>query len=54
MFSEAQISHKGAILLDLLRQPYSAFFDFSDPRSLAGLRRICEREGLPLPHPDDI
>lgn len=43
-----------AAVLDLLRQPYFAFFDFSDPRSLTGLRRICEREGLPLPHPNDI
>jgi hypothetical protein len=40
-------------LLAGLKQPYSAFFDFSSPESLAGLEKICREEGLPRPDRDD-
>jgi hypothetical protein len=43
-----------ASVLDLLQRPFSEFFDFSDPRSLANLRRICEINSIPLPRPDDV
>jgi hypothetical protein len=39
--------------IDLLRRPYSAFFDYGDPHSLSSLARICDAEGLPVPQPDD-
>ncbi len=28
-------------LVDLLRRPFGAFFDYSDPRSLSRLQRLC-------------
>ncbi len=40
-------------LIDLLLRPFGAFFDYNDPRSLAGLRRICEAEGLGVPGPEE-
>ncbi|MCX6552923.1 MAG: hypothetical protein NTY02_18290, partial [Acidobacteria bacterium] len=43
-----------ADVIDLLRRPYGAFFDFSDPYSVGRLHRICEAEGLPIPGPGDI
>jgi hypothetical protein len=41
-------------VIDLLRKPYSAFFDFSNPWSLAHLKKLCDTSNLPLPRPDDI
>lgn len=43
-----------ADIIEILRKPYSAFFDFSAPWSLNRLSEICKREHLPLPKPDDI
>jgi hypothetical protein len=42
-----------ADMIDLLLRPYGAFFDYDDPRSLSGLARVCEAEGLPLPPSGD-
>jgi pyruvate,orthophosphate dikinase len=39
--------------IDLLLRPFGAFFDYRDPQSLAGLQRICEAEGIPVPGPED-
>jgi hypothetical protein len=43
-----------AEILDLLLRPYGEFYDFSDERSLAGLRKICAEEGRALPAVQDI
>jgi len=40
--------------LELLQQPYSAFYDFSAVWSVNQLEKICREENLPLPQPDDI
>jgi len=40
-------------VLDLLGQPFSKFFNYDDPRSLARLKKICAAEKVPLPGPDD-
>ncbi len=42
------------VVLDFLLRPYGEFYDFSDERSLAGLRKICVGEGRPLPGAQDI
>ena len=41
-------------VLELLKQPYSSFFDYSHPWSIRELERICAEENLPLPHPDSV
>jgi len=41
-------------VLELLQQPYSAFYDFSAVWSVNQLEKICREENLPLPQPDDI
>ncbi|HEX7484687.1 MAG TPA: hypothetical protein VF332_00930 [Vicinamibacterales bacterium] len=40
-------------VIDLLRRPYRAFFDFDNEQSVGRLRELCEAEGLPLPSPDE-
>ena len=41
-------------VLELLNQPYSTFFDYSRPWSKQELKKLCEEENLPLPHPDSV
>jgi len=41
-------------VFELLQQPYSAFYDFSAVWSVSQLEKICQKETLPLPRPDDI
>ena len=41
-------------VVELLRRPYREFYDFDQPWSLKRLKRICDRDGVPLPGPDDI
>jgi hypothetical protein len=45
---------QSAKVLELLQQPYRAFYDFNAKWSLAALEKICEEEKLPLPGPDDV
>lgn len=40
-------------VLEILQQPYRAFYDFSAPWSVRPLEKICREENLPLPRPDD-
>ena len=40
-------------LIDALRRPFGAMWDYDDPTALASLRRVCDREGVPLPAADD-
>ncbi len=41
-------------VLELLQQPYRAFYDFKAVWSLRQLERICQEENLPVPGPDDL
>jgi hypothetical protein len=41
-------------VLELLQQPYCAFYDFSAAWSVDQLEKICRAENLPLPKPNDI
>ena len=41
-------------VLELLQQPYSAFYNFGAVWSVSQLEKICREESLPLPQPDDI
>lgn len=41
-------------VVDLLLRPYRDFYDFNQPWSLNRLKRICERDSLPLPGPDEV
>jgi hypothetical protein len=41
-------------VLELLQQPYRAFYDFNAVWSVGQLERICRAENLPVPQPDDI
>jgi hypothetical protein len=41
-------------VLDLLSQPFGKFYDYSDPGSLARLKKICDLGRVPLPGPEDI
>lgn len=43
-----------AKVLELLQQPYRAFYDFNAVWSVKQLERICQEENLPLPNPDDV
>jgi hypothetical protein len=45
---------QSARVLELLQQPYNAFYDFTTPWSLGQLEKICREENLPLPRPDEI
>lgn len=40
-------------VLELLLQPYRAFYDFNAVWSISQLEKICQEESLPLPRPDD-
>jgi len=44
---------QAAEALDCLGRPFGDFYDYSDERSLGLLRRLCEKEGVPLPGPED-
>ncbi len=41
-------------VMELLQQPYHAFYNFRAAWSIAELQKICETEGLQLPQPDDV
>jgi hypothetical protein len=41
-------------VLELLQQPYRAFYDFNVVWSVRQLEKICHEQNLPLPQPDDI
>jgi hypothetical protein len=45
---------QSARVLELLQQPYRAFYDFNAVWSVGQLERICRAENLPVPQPDDI
>src|SRR5579864_2597242 len=45
---------QSARVLELLQQPYNAFYDFDAPWSRGQLEKICREEKLPLPRPDDF
>jgi hypothetical protein len=44
---------QSARVLELLQQPYRAFYDFEAKWSVEQLEKICREEKLPLPRPDD-
>jgi len=44
---------QSARVLELLQQPYHAFYDFKAVWSMRQLERICQEENLPIPGPDD-
>ena len=41
-------------VVELLQQPYSEFFDFQKPWSVAELEKICREDSIPVPRPDDV
>lgn len=41
-------------VLELLQQPYSAFYDFNAPWSVGQLEDICRAENLSKPQPSDV
>jgi hypothetical protein len=41
-------------VVELLRLPYSAFFDFNNPWSVQELEKLCREAGLPLPAPTAV
>jgi hypothetical protein len=43
-----------ARVLELLQQPYRAFYDFSAVWSAGQLEKICREENLPVPQPNDV
>jgi hypothetical protein len=45
---------QSAKVLEILQQPYRAFYDFNAKWSVAQLEKICVEENLPLPRPDDF
>lgn len=45
---------QSAIVLELLQQPYRAFYDFNVPWSVGQLEKLCLAENLPVPQPDDV
>jgi hypothetical protein len=45
---------QSARVLELLQQPYSAFYNFAAPWSVGQLESICQAENLPLPQPNDV
>jgi phosphohistidine swiveling domain-containing protein len=44
---------QSAKVLELLQQPYRAFYDFKSQWSIRQFEKICEEENIPLPEPDD-
>jgi hypothetical protein len=45
---------QSAKVLELLQQPYQAFYNFKAVWSVSQLEKICREENLPLPQPDDV
>jgi hypothetical protein len=45
---------QSAKVLELLQQPYSAFYDFKAVWSARQLEKVCQEENLPVPGPDDV
>jgi hypothetical protein len=45
---------QSAKVLEILQQPYRAFYDFNAKWSVGQLEKICSEEDLPLPRPDDF
>ena len=45
---------QSAKVLELLQQPYRAFYNFNAVWSVRQLERICQEENLPVPQPDDV
>jgi hypothetical protein len=45
---------QSAKVLELLQQPYRAFYNFNAAWSVGQLERICREENRPLPQPDDV
>jgi len=45
---------QSAKVLDILQQPYRAFYDFNAKWSVGQLEKICSAENLALPRPDDF
>ncbi|MBZ5628127.1 MAG: hypothetical protein LAO06_04590, partial [Acidobacteriia bacterium] len=45
---------QSARVLELLQQPYHAFYNFHAEWSVGELKKICQTEGLPLPKPEDV
>ena len=45
---------QSAKVLELLQQPYRAFYDFKAVWSVRQLEKICQEENLPVPKPDDV
>ncbi len=45
---------QAARVLELLQQPYDAFYNFRAEWSVGELKKICVTEGLPLPQPQDV
>ena len=45
---------QSARVLELLQQPYSAFYDYNQPWSVDQLKKICHEENLPVPKPEDV
>ena len=44
---------QSARVLELLQQPYRAFYNFNAVWSISQLEKICREENLPLPGPGD-
>jgi hypothetical protein len=44
---------QSAKVLEILQQPYRAFYDFNAKWSVGQLENICREENVPLPRPDD-
>lgn len=40
-------------VVELLQQPYSEFFDFQKPWSVAELEKICREDSIAVPRPED-
>ncbi len=45
---------QSAIVLELLQQPYRAFYDFKAVWSVRQLEQICREENIPVPGPDEV
>lgn len=45
---------QSAKVLELLQQPYRAFYNFNAVWSVRQLETICREEDLPVPQPDDV
>jgi hypothetical protein len=49
-WSDPQSAH----VLEVLQQPYGAFYDFNSVWSVCQLERLCQEENLPIPKADDV